>query len=136
MAVDHRLLNGMKVASPRHSIRRGTKPLNGDNMTTIELIKELNACIDRLVADFLRFSAANQDGARAAITLGANEFRPRQLQVAAQKIGERGKRRVASDFEAPSVDVENQIIAHAIDPTGGREKKLSTTALKRGYEAW
>jgi len=113
MAVDHGLLNRVKFGSGL--FRR--QAFNGDDVSAVDLVKKLNARIDGEITQSAFEGFADEDGARPAIAFGADDFRAGEFAMLAEIIGERGESGGASNFDASSIEIEKDMIAHAGGPS-------------------
>ena len=79
--------------------------LHRHDMTAIELIEKQDAGIDGHVAHTVASRPTDENGAGAAIPLGADDLGAGEPKIAAEEIGERGEGRVAPDFQPLAVHV-------------------------------
>src|SRR3954453_17311930 len=119
--IDHRLLHGMEASNLVAVFR--AEPFDGDDVPAIELMEKLNAGIDGDVAQASGVGPADEHRAGAAIAFGTNHLGAGELQLATEKIGQRGERSFATNLEAPAIDVEQQVIAHPTNSLRSPEEK-------------
>ena len=100
--IDHRLLDRMEA----RRLAVFGQAFDRDDVLAVELIEELDAGIDRLVAEAVAVEPADQDGAGPAVAFRADDLGAGQPQLVAQEVGQRGKGGLAADREALAVDVE------------------------------
>jgi hypothetical protein len=80
----------------------------------VELIHELNARVDWTVNQPTSIGgyATDQHRARPAIAFAADDLRARQPERASQEITQRQKNITATDFVAPPIQIDENMIQH------------------------
>ena len=100
---DHRFLHRAQRAVQLQS-------LNGDDARAIELTEELDAGVDRL--ELFARAAPDQNGARAAVALFADDLRSGSTGIVAEVIRQRRKNLRTSGLMFTPVDVKEDVVAH------------------------